>query len=267
MKARTILFFFVAAALVMIGCGGSEPVKSTSLNFDMAVLQNENGLLGGTVYHDLNSDGVMDIGEPGIEGVTVTLVGIDDVLTDPEGHYSFAVTTAGVYVLVETDPDGYFSTTPNEVHVELIGEQVVVNFGDDLTDGDVEVDVKPGSEVNPVNFRSNGVLPVAILGSQVLDVSQIDPDSILLQGVAPLRWSFEDVGGPYDGSMDPMTEDDMEIPDGYEDMTLKFSTQEIVAAIGGVVRGDTVILTMEAALFDGTPILGEETILVVQAPK
>ena len=53
---------------------------------------------------------------------------------------------------------------------------------------EVPVDIKPTSCPNPLNPKSNGVVPVAILGTADFDVSQIDPASILLEGVAPLRW-------------------------------------------------------------------------------
>jgi uncharacterized protein (DUF2141 family) len=87
--------------------------------------------LFGIVFDDLDGDGSRDTNEAGIEGVLVTLNGNRDVFTDQFGRYSFAVSSAGVHTLVETDPDGYFSTTPNEVHVNIdLGETVEVDFGD-----------------------------------------------------------------------------------------------------------------------------------------
>jgi len=99
----------------------------------------------------------------------------------------------------------------------------------------VLVDIKPGSDTNPVNVKSQGVLPVALLGSETFDVRDVDPSSIRLEGVAPLRSSYEDV------SMD-----------GLEDLTLKFSTQAILAAIGveNLEDGDWVELTLTGYLYD-----------------
>jgi hypothetical protein len=63
----------------------------------------------------------------------------------------------------------------------------------------VSVDIKPGSCSNLVNFKSNAVLPVAVLGSDEFDVNMIDPASIRLNDAAPIGNGFEDVGCPSSG--------------------------------------------------------------------
>lgn len=224
----------------------------------------------GVVFDDMDGDGIMDAGEPGKEGVTVTLSGVGDVMTDADGGYAFAVTETGPYSVSVIEPDGYATTTPNPFDIVVTDADVQVDFG--LVMVMDLVDVKPGSNVNPVNLRSRGVLPVAVLGSADLDVTSIDPATISLNGVAPLRWSIEDVCGPMPDPMDPPMdgdgEDDMEIPDGYDDLTLKFDTQEIAAAIeamfGDVARGDIVTLSFTAENFDGVTLTGEEEVLIVQ---
>ena len=60
----------------------------------------------------------------------------------------------------------------------------------------VSLDIKPGSCDNPLNIKSKGVVPVAILGNEGLDVSTIDTASIKLVGIAPVRSSTEDVSSP-----------------------------------------------------------------------
>ncbi len=39
---------------------------------------------------------------------------------------------------------------------------------------EVDVDIKPGSDLNPINPMSRGVIPVAILGSDTFDVADVD---------------------------------------------------------------------------------------------
>ena len=46
----------------------------------------------------------------------------------------------------------------------------------------IEIDIAPGTEVNKISLNSNGSIPVAILGADDLDVSEIDPASITLEG-------------------------------------------------------------------------------------
>ena len=73
--------------------------------------------LSGTVFLDLDADGVEDAGEPGIDAVTITLTGTDlygnpvsdTTTTDGNGDYSFTV-VPGTYTLVETDPTDFSST-------------------------------------------------------------------------------------------------------------------------------------------------------------
>ena len=67
--------------------------------------------------------------------------------------------------------------------------------------------------------------------------------------MAPLRESYEDVTRPAGtGECDCTTDG----PDGYEDLTLKFSGQEIATAMGPVVHGDVVTLTLTGTMLDGT---------------
>lgn len=133
----------------------------------------------------------------------------------------------------------------------------------------VAVDVKPTSCRNPFNVGQKGVTPVAILGTADFDVTQVDPVSVVLEGVAPLRWAYEDVATPFEpylGKEDPFdcTTDG---PDGYMDLTLKFKSQEIVTAIGEVADGDVLVLTLTGNLleeFGGTPIVGEDVIVILK---
>ena len=128
----------------------------------------------------------------------------------------------------------------------------------------VAVDIKPGSCPNPVNVKSSGVLPIAILGTDDYDVTTIDPTSIRLAGVEPLRSGYEDVAGPVSDTNDCNCITDG--PDGFLDLTLKFKTQRIVEAIGDVNDGDVRVLTLTGVLFDPmpfeTPIEGADCILI-----
>lgn len=83
--------------------------------------------LGNFVWHDLNADGHQDLGEPGVAGVTVTLIGgggdglvstsgdntMAAATTDGEGLYSFNGLLPGVeYQVVFSLASGYVSFTP-----------------------------------------------------------------------------------------------------------------------------------------------------------
>jgi hypothetical protein len=124
---------------------------------------------------------------------------------------------------------------------------------------EISVDIKPQSCPNPINVNGKGVLPVAILGSEVFDVTEIDPASVRLEGVAPLTWAWEDAAEPGCSG-----------PDGYLDLTLKFKTQEIVAALGEVYDGEVHSLELTGTLLDSTPIVGSDEVWLIekgQAPS
>jgi hypothetical protein len=124
----------------------------------------------------------------------------------------------------------------------------------------VFVDIKPGSCPNPLNVKSSGVLPVAILGTADFDITTIDPTSIRLAGVEPLRNGLEDVSGPAADSNDCNCSEDG--PDGFLDLTLKFKTQKIVEAIGDVNEGDVLSLVLTGVLIGERPIEGADCILI-----
>jgi hypothetical protein len=85
----------------------------------------------GTVFEDSDGDGVWDASEVGISDVTITLDDGSTTTTDLYGGYTFSTTVEGVHTVVETDPDDYFSTTSNEVHVDVeLGHGYQVDFGD-----------------------------------------------------------------------------------------------------------------------------------------
>lgn len=111
----------------------------------------------------------------------------------------------------------------------------------------VQIDIKPGSDSNCFNPNGHGVLPVAIHGSDQLDVADIDASSLLLDGLevrvrsnrGPLC-SFKHVNG-----------------DMYLDLVCPFE-DDPTSWVGG---GATAALS--GYLFDGTPIYGTDSICIV----
>src|SRR6516225_9431372 len=67
--------------------------------------------LSGFVYHDTNNNGVMNAGEAGLAGVTVTLTDSSNhsvsLKTQGDGSFNFTNQAAGTYSLRESTPSGY----------------------------------------------------------------------------------------------------------------------------------------------------------------
>lgn len=102
---------------------------------------------------------------------------------------------------------------------------------------EIDIDIKPGSGRNSINFKSRGVTPVAVLATEKFDPSAISFESILFAGATPERYSFEDVNR-----------------DGLMDMVLHFRTQALD------LGGESIEATLTGALTDGTKIVGTQII-------
>ena len=126
----------------------------------------------------------------------------------------------------------------------------------------VDFDIKPQSCPNPLNTSKKGVLPVAILGTESFDVNDIDPATLLLEGVAPLRWYLEDVSTPMAPGSE-VCECNEDSADGYLDLTMKFKSQEVVAALGPVSDGDVIVLTITGTTYAGEVIEGQDCVAII----
>lgn len=131
--------------------------------------------------------------------------------------------------------------------------------------GDVAVDIQPGSCPNPLETKRRGILPVSISGREDFDVNDINVSSITLEGVSPLRWDIEDVSTPY--FMEDFVNLDQndchtQMKDGYNDLSLKFDTREILSALGDVEIGEIIYLTLTGELNDGTSFSGGDVMII-----
>jgi type II secretory pathway pseudopilin PulG len=91
----------------------------------------ESSRVYGVVYLDADGNGQRDAGEPGIPQVKLTIESTGrKTTTDGYGYYNIPV-SGGSYSLVESDPAGFTSTTPNKVAFTVApGEKHSINFGD-----------------------------------------------------------------------------------------------------------------------------------------
>ena len=135
-----------------------------------------------------------------------------------------------------------FISTSQEIYLGANGPETIP----------IKIDIKPDSDRNPINLRSNGLVPVAIFGRQDFDATQIDPATVELAGAkvatrgnsGKLMSRPEDVNG--DGWMDLMLQ--VEVPSGG----------------AGWVTGE---ITLTGKTFDGQDVEGSDGIVIVPPGK
>ena len=112
----------------------------------------------------------------------------------------------------------------------------------------IEIDIKPGSDLNPINPGSNGLIPVAILTTDDFNAADVDPATVTLAGAEvavrgkaeKLMARLEDIDG-----------------DGDNDLLLQVETQ----SEGALWESGTVALTGKT--YDGQNIEGTDEVIIV----
>ncbi|HET7090951.1 MAG TPA: SdrD B-like domain-containing protein [Anaerolineae bacterium] len=132
---------------------------TTTVDFGYAPVTSTIGVIFGTVFEDADADGVQDLGEAGLSGVSVASSGASNTpaTTNAFGQYALTFSSAGTYTVAETNPANYVSTTPDSVvrSVSLAGSSQV-DFGDFLGVR-IEGQVFDDANVNGANDSEPGV--------------------------------------------------------------------------------------------------------------
>lgn len=113
---------------------------------------------------------------------------------------------------------------------------------------DIEIDIKPGSSDNCINFNEHGVIPVVIYGSLEVNVLDIDPDSLTMQGLA-IKMAGK--SGKYSVDYRDVNQD------GYTDIFAHFEDSD------GFVEPGTSIAEISGRLSYGITVKGNDDICIV----
>ena len=186
---------------------------------------------------------------------------------DPGSDIPIPLTVYGTGFAINGEPVGYVEilTGGFAVLTGYLGDGTAINVNivgsNDLTIYlqpptpppsdviEVSIDIKPGSDPNPVNQGSNGVIPVAILTTDTFDASIVDPGSVTLAGAEVA------VRGKSDKLMARLEDVD---GDGDDDLLLQVDTQSDGAAVW-----ETGPVNLLGKTYDGQAIEGTDDVVIV----
>lgn len=136
----------------------------------------EEAELSGIVYHDANSNGVFDVGELGIGGVTVTLTGTDDqgvitpvvVITGADGVFAFDQLRPGEYRITQTQPT--FAAPSGRAYADQSETDGSLANGD-ITTNDQIGSINVAAGVTGIDYRFGEVIESVVSGYVFNDVN------------------------------------------------------------------------------------------------
>lgn len=140
------------------------------------------------------------------------------------------------------------------------------NFQDSFTASvcePVDVDIKPGGTPNSVNLKSKGKLTIAILGSDTLDVTEIDEETVAVVGTF-----IDENDDPVEVSVGPVVKNNGTLQcaiedvddDGDDDLVCHFSIPELKGE--GLLDPDSTELTIRANI-GASCIEGTDSVSIV----
>ena len=174
--------------------------------------------------------------------VTIDPFGIDQMALHPDGTKLYVPEPGKVSAF---DASTGAALSVNDILVPAVTMPTGICFATPAQGTlQVEIDIKPGEDTCITN-NGHGVIPVAILGSAGFDVQEVDPATVMLEG---LSIRFKPNGKPQ------VSYEDVNF-DGFEDLVVKF--EDVVGAFPNPTTG-----TVTGELTDGTAFEGSDSICI-----
>jgi hypothetical protein len=204
-------------------------------------------------------------------GYVLACYGVEQLALHPDGSKLYTSALGGVEI---RDPDTG-ALLGKITHPAIVEPAGIAVRGLEASELVASLDIKPGECPNPFNRKSRGVLPVALVGSDELDVTRVD--------VTTLRLARGDGAGgsvaPNEGPRGPHTVvGDVATPfagescgchalagDGTLDLESKFESEEVVAELelDALAPGALVELVLTGELLDGTAFSARDCVRLV----
>ena len=159
------------------------------------------------MYNDLNADGALETGEPGLAGRTVQLLDsssnvVATTTTDATGDYSFTGVAAGSYTVAAVTPVGFVATSGPLVVTAAAGQTINnLNFGEFQTvtvNGEVFDDVNDNGTLDGGEPGLSGwTVDLSNASDRVIGTATTDSDGdYSFSGLGPGTYSIAEVLQP-----------------------------------------------------------------------
>ncbi len=216
--------------------------------------------LSGTVYYDQNKNAIREPGEVGLDSVEITLLDsagntVATTTTDANGFYEFTDLTAGDYAIVQTQPPGYGSSTPNTLDVtvplagltdqdfgEILGGLAGTVYVDQNNNGTLDAG-EPGIPGVTVTLTGSDVLGNAINQSLTTDANGNFEFTELFEGTYTLTETQppefddgQDAAGTAGGTVGNDVISDIQLGPGV--CATEYLFGELIGSISGTVFVD-----------------------------
>lgn len=188
-------------------------------------------VVSGTIF--IHADATDDIGVSSVQFFVDTLLHGQDILFPYDIAWDTTLVSDGTHTITAEAHD--------EAGHSTVSEPIMVTVRNAIP---VMIDIKPGSDENSINLASKGLLPVAVLGEEHVDVCQIDVSSIRFANTAVALKK----NGEYMASFEDIDDD------GFLDVVLHFKISSLK-----LDNTDTDVL-LEGRTFDGKIIEGNDSI-------
>ncbi len=156
--------------------------------------------IGGEVFNDLNGDGTLESGDPGLSGWTVNLLNSSNTIigtstTATGGTYAFTSLQPGTYTVQVVSRSGYVASSAASVTLtDDSGQADTVNFGEFPTvavSGEVFNDANDSGKFVAGDSGLSGWTVELMQGSQVLQATSGSGGLFSFSDVGPGSWTLE----------------------------------------------------------------------------
>jgi len=130
---------------------------------------------------------------------------------------------------------------------------------------EVPLDIKPGACPNSIVLAARGRIKAAILGTSEFDVASVNLQTIRLEGVPPLRYSYSDVGTPFypESGYSDFYQCSTSGGDGYQDLFLQFDAKAIAENLNSPVKKTSRVMVLTGETLDGTRFVARDVVKIV----